>query len=112
MTDREDASRLIEQTLEATKAIENFVQARSGGVSSNGNVVRLEGAGSIWNGLAIGVALGATIVACCWMTFTMQRYEIRTQQAEAYQKAVYMLAPRFAEQIDEELNRQKEREKP
>lgn len=109
MNERQDEERLIQQTLSAVKAVEEF-QAR--GSSANGNVVRLEGAGSIWNGLAIGVALGATIVACCWISFTMQRYEIRSQQAEAYQKAVYMLVPRFAEQIDEELKKQKEREQP
>jgi hypothetical protein len=36
---------------------------------------------------------------------------VATRQAEAYHKAVYMLAPRFAEEVDKELQRQKEREK-
>lgn len=78
--------------------------------SANGNVVRLEGAGSIWNGIAIGIALGAVAVGAVWTASKMQQMDIQSQQAEAYQKAVYMLAPRFAEEVDKELDRQKERE--
>jgi hypothetical protein len=73
----------------------------------NTNVVKLEGAGSIWNGIAIGVALGAAIVCTAWVASTVQDNQVRAQQAEAYAKAVYMLAPRFAEEIDKELDRSK-----
>lgn len=112
MPDRQDEDRLIEQTLNVVKAVEGLERMRSGSASASGNVVRLEGAGSIWNGLAIGICLGGVMVAGAWIASSMQKFEIRTQQAEAYQKAVYMLAPRFAEKIDEELNRQKERDDP
>lgn len=78
------------------------------GQPSNSNVVRLEGAGSIWNGIAIGVALGAAIVCTAWVAGTVSESKIAARQAEAYQKAVYMLAPRFAEEIDKELDRIKE----
>lgn len=80
--------------------------------NNNSNVVRLEGAGSIWNGIAIGIALGAVVVCTGWVASTVQETSARAQQAEAYQKAVYMLAPRFAEEIDKELDRQKESDKP
>lgn len=73
--------------------------------------VRVEGMGSMWNGIAIGIALGATIIGTGWVVSTLNRQEGIVQQGEAYKKAVYMLAPRFAEEIDKELDRQKEREK-
>jgi hypothetical protein len=78
--------------------------------SNNMNTIRIEGAGSIWNGIAIGIALGAVTVGTVWTASKMQQMDIQSQQAEAYQKAVYMLAPRFAEEVDKELDRQKERE--
>lgn len=77
----------------------------SKGGSNNVNTVRIEGAGSIWNGLAVGIALGAVIVGGAWIVSTQQRLEMIAQQSEAYSKAVYMLAPRFAEEIDKELKK-------
>lgn len=76
--------------------------------ASNTNTVKIEGAGSIWNGLAVGIALGAVVVGGAWIISTQQRLEMIAQQSEAYSKAVYMLAPRFAEEIDKELEKQKE----
>lgn len=74
----------------------------------NSNTVRIEGAGSIWNGLAVGIALGAVIAGGAWIVSTQQRLESIAQQSEAYSKAVYMLAPRFSEEIDKELSKKKE----
>lgn len=71
-------------------------------------IVRVEGMGSMWNGIAIGIALGATILGSVWISKTLQAQEVTVNQAEAYSKAVYMLAPRFAQEIDKELDRQKE----
>lgn len=76
--------------------------------ANNTNTVKIEGAGSIWNGLAVGIALGAVVVGGAWIISTQQRLEMIAQQSEAYSKAVYMLAPRFAEEIDKELKKQKE----
>jgi hypothetical protein len=86
--------------------VETVLSSKHGG--NNVNTVRIEGAGSIWNGLAVGIALGAVIVGGAWIISTQQRLEMIAQQSEAYSKAVYMLAPRFAEEIDKELDRQKE----
>lgn len=85
--------------------------SRLHGSSANGNVVRLEGAGSVWNGIAIGIALAGVTLGAVWIAHTASSAEVATRQAEAYHKAVYMLAPRFAEEVDKELQRQKEREK-
>lgn len=76
--------------------------------SSNINTLKIEGAGSIWHGLSVGIALGAVIVGGAWMVSTQQRIETSIEQSKAYQAAVYMLAPRFAEEIDKELNQKKE----
>lgn len=79
-----------------------------GRLPGNVNVVRLEGAGSIWNGIAIGIALGATIFGSGWVAWSLNESRAAARQAEAYHKAVYMLAPRFAEEIDRELDKQRE----
>lgn len=79
--------------------------------SNNLNTIRVEGAGSIWNGIAIGIALAGVILGAVWIAHVASSADVATRQAEAYQKAVYMLAPRFAEEVDEELDRQKERDK-
>lgn len=73
--------------------------------------VRVEGMGSMWNGIAIGIALGGTIFGAGWVGSSISRQDSVVQQGEAYKRAVYMLAPRFAEEIDKELDRQKERER-
>lgn len=86
--------------------VEEVLSAKNG--SNNVNTVRIEGAGSIWHGLAVGIALGAVIVGGAWMVSTQQRIETSIEQSKAYQAAVYMLAPRFAEEIDKELNQKKE----
>lgn len=77
--------------------------------SSNVNTMRIEGAGSIWHGLAVGIALGAVIIGGAWIVSVQQRIEMIAEQSKAYSSAVYMLAPRFASEIDKELDRQKER---
>lgn len=93
----------MEQTVnEIRDALKKRMPPQAG---NNVNTVRIEGAGSIWNGLAIGVALGAVIVGGAWIISTQQRLEMIAQQSEAYSKAVYMLAPRFAEEIDKELSK-------
>lgn len=71
--------------------------------------VRVEGMGSMWNGIAIGIALGATILGVGWISTKLQAQDIAVNQAEAYQKAVYALAPRFAAEIDAELQKQESR---
>lgn len=71
--------------------------------------VKVEGMGSMWNGIAIGIALGATILGVGWISTKLQEQDVAVKQAEAYSKALYMLAPRFAEEIDKELDRQKDK---
>lgn len=100
--------RLGDMEKTAKEILDTLKRRTSGGESNNVNTVRIEGAGSIWNGLAVGIALGAVVVGGAWIISTQQRLEMIAQQSEAYSKAVYMLAPRFAEEIDKELDRQKE----
>lgn len=80
---------------------------RSGNTATQ--TVRVEGMGSMWNGIAIGIALGATILGVGWISTKLQAQDIAVNQAEAYQKAVYALAPRFAAEIDAELQKQESR---
>lgn len=82
----------------------------AGGHNST-NTIRIEGAGSIWNGIAIGLSLAGVILGAVWIAHVASNVDVAARQAEAYQKAVYMLAPRFAEEVDKELDRQKERDK-
>lgn len=100
--------RLGDMEKTAKEILDTLKRRTSGGESNNVNTVRIEGAGSIWNGLAVGIALGAVVVGGAWIISTQQRLEMIAQQSEAYSKAVYMLAPRFAEEIDKELDKQKE----
>ncbi|WOS40670.1 hypothetical protein [Xanthomonas rydalmerensis] len=86
-------------------SLRDAVNKQSG--SNNVNTVRVQGMGSMWNGIAIGIALGAVIVATGWNVSKLAEMNVRSQQSEAYAKAVYMLAPRFAEAIDKELQRDK-----
>jgi hypothetical protein len=99
----------IEQTAKTIlTALQRRVDPAAG---KNVNTMRIEGAGSMWNGIAIGIALGAVIAGSAWMAYRMQEMDIRTRQAEAYKAAVYMLAPRFAEEIDKELQRRSDDKK-
>lgn len=50
--------------------------------NTNTQLVRLEGAGSFWNGLSIGAALAAAILCAAWVGFTMGalRSEIQAER--------------------------------
>jgi len=78
--------------------------------SSNTNTLRIEGAGSVWNGIAIGLSMAGVIAGAVWISHVATSVDVAVRQAEAYRAAVYMVAPRAAEEIDKELERQKERE--
>ena len=100
-------ARLERQMKELGDKLEGIDRLRDS--SNNVNTIRIEGAGSIWNGLAVGVALGAVIVGGAWIVSTQQRIEMLAEQAKTYHSAIYMVAPRFAEEVDKELDRQKEK---
>lgn len=87
--------------------VETVLSSKHGG--NNVNTVRIEGAGSIWNGLMLGVVFGATIMAGAWIISSQQDMRESIRQAESYRSAVYMLAPRFSEEIDKELDQRKTR---
>lgn len=106
MTQRleEVADRLSTQV----SALREAVNKQSG--SSNGNVVRIEGMGNMWHGLAIGLAIAGVIAGMVWIASVASDARVSMRQVEAYRAAVYVVAPKFAEKIDEELERNKERE--
>ncbi len=93
---------------EVKESLNRMVSDMAASNSKNVNTVRIEGAGSVWHGLAIGIALGAVIIGGAWIISTQQRLEMSAKQAEAYAAAIYMVAPRLAEEIDKELDRKKE----
>ncbi|WP_193314189.1 hypothetical protein [Xanthomonas sp. LMG 12461] len=84
---------------------------RRGNPASNVNTLRVEGAGSIWHGVAIGAAVSGVIAGMVWIGWVASDARVSVRQAEAYRAAVYVVAPKFAEKIDEELERNKERQK-
>lgn len=88
--------------------VERVLREALGVKSNNTQVVRVEGMGSMWHGIAIGIALGATIAGVVWISTKLQAQDIAVNQAEAYHQAVYALSPRFAAEIDRELQKQQE----
>lgn len=101
--------REVKEDIEGLKnAVEEVLSARNG--SNNVNTVKIEGAGSIWNGIAIGIALGAVIAGSVAVMASLQQMNLRVQQAEAFQAALYMVAPRLGKEIDEDLDKRKARQ--
>ena len=105
MEEQGDHKALAEALDRWSRTAERLLQAGS----TTTQTVRVEGMGSMWNGIAIGIALGATILGVGWISTKLQAQDIAVNQAEAYQKAVYALAPRFAAEIDAELQKQESR---
>lgn len=98
----------MEQSVkEIRDSLERIAAGRD--ASSNVNTIKIQGMGSMWHGLAIGIALGAVVIGGAWIVSAQQRLEMLAEQSKAYSAAVYMLAPRFAEEIDKELDKKKEK---
>lgn len=97
----------MEQSVKDIKdSLERIAAGRD--ASQNVNTIKIEGMGSMWHGLAIGIALGAVVIGGAWIVSTQQRLEMLAEQSKAYSAAIYMVAPRLAKEIDEELDRKKE----
>lgn len=105
MEDQGDHKALADALDRWSRTAEKLLQAGN----TTTQTVKVEGMGSMWNGIAIGIALGATILGVGWISTKLQAQDIAVNQAEAYQKAVYALAPRFAAEIDAELQKQESR---
>lgn len=99
----EDRLNRLEEKADKLWAWLSDTQSQSEPANKNVNTLKVEGAGSIWNGLTLGVALGAVVMGAAWITSTQQDVRESMRQMESYRAAVYMLAPRFAEEIDKEL---------
>ena len=70
--------------------------------------VRVEGMGSMWNGIAIGIALGAAIALAVWVGWALGDLRDDQRQDDAFIQAAYQYAP----QLRDEYNRiKKEQEK-
>jgi hypothetical protein len=78
--------------------------------SRNVNTVRVEGVGTMWHGFAIGMSIAGLVAGMVWIAWVASEARVSMRQAEAYRAAVYVVAPKFSEQIEKELERQKERE--
>lgn len=63
--------------------------------------VRVEGMGSMWNGIAIGIALGASMVCAAWVGFTLQNIHETQRNNEAFIQATYQQAPEIRERFDQ-----------
>lgn len=63
--------------------------------------VRVEGMGSMWNGIAIGIALGASIACSAWVAATLGDLTDDQRNDDAFIQATYQHVP----QIRDEFNR-------
>lgn len=62
--------------------------------------VKVEGMGSMWNGIAIGIALGASMVCAAWVGFTLQNIAETQRNNEAFIQATYQQAPQIRAEFD------------
>lgn len=104
MEDQGDHKALADALDRWSRTAEKLLQAGN----TTTQTVKVEGMGSMWNGIAIGIALGATIVGVGWISTKLQAQDIAVNQAEAYHQAVYALSPRFAAEIEAELKKKQE----
>ena len=66
--------------------------------------VRLEGAGSVWGAVAVGIALGASIACAAWVAGTLGDLADDQRNDDAFIQATYQAAP----MIRDEFNRIKQ----
>lgn len=63
--------------------------------------VKVEGMGSMWNGIVIGIALGAAITCSAWVAATLGDLADDQRNDDAFIQATYQHVP----QIRDEFNR-------
>lgn len=86
----------------ADELIERLLREALGGSKGvTTQVVRVEGMGSMWNGIAIGIALGASMVCAAWVGFTLQNIHETQRNNEAFIQATYQQAPEIRERFEQ-----------
>lgn len=107
MADRGPAVQDIREGMQQMRDDANGIKAvlermeRERGVRNNATQnVRVEGMGSLWHGIAIGISLGASIVASAWVASTLNRLSAEQLQNEAYISATYQAVPALREHFD------------
>jgi hypothetical protein len=62
--------------------------------------VRVEGMGSLWNGIAIGIALGAVVVGAAWIATSQASMADEQRQQAAFIAATYQAVPALRAEFD------------
>jgi hypothetical protein len=89
---------------ELTAAIDRLDRSLDRFQSSAGNRnttnVRLEGSGTMWGALSVGVALGAAVACTAWVSFTLSNVMETQRNNEAFIQATYQQAPEIRARFD------------
>lgn len=97
MEDQGDHKALADALDRWSRTAEKLLQAGN----TTTQTVKVEGMGSMWNGIAIGVALGGAIVCAAWVGFTLQNVHEIQRNNEAFIQATYQQAPEIRERFDQ-----------
>lgn len=62
--------------------------------------VRVEGMGSMWNGIAIGIALGASVACAAWVAAALGDLTDDQRNDDAFIQATYQQAPSIRSEFD------------
>lgn len=87
----EEAVRRAHRTMER---LENLAESRG---NTNTTVVKLDGAGTVWGAVAVGVALGASIACTAWVSATMGDIRDEQRQTSAFMSSVFQHVPELRE---------------
>lgn len=97
MQDASGVEEVVRRAHRTMERLENLAESRG---NTNTTVVKLDGVGTVWGAVAVGIALGAAIACTAWVAATLGDLADDQRNDDAFIQATYQQAPQIRAEFE------------